>query len=33
MPIIGGIVRDLGPDKVRATLPVLRELRARLEKS
>ncbi|MAQ36365.1 MarR family transcriptional regulator [Thioclava sediminum] len=30
MPIIGGIVRDLGPDKVRATLPVLRELRARL---
>ncbi|KEO54479.1 MarR family transcriptional regulator [Thioclava pacifica DSM 10166] len=33
MPIIGGIVRDLGPDKVRATLPVLRELRARLEES
>lgn len=30
MPIIGGIVRDLGPEKVRATLPVLRELRARL---
>ncbi|KFE35092.1 MarR family transcriptional regulator [Thioclava atlantica] len=33
MPIIGGIVRDLGPEKVRATLPVLRELRARLEES
>ena len=33
MPIIGGIVRDLGPEKVRATLPVLRELRARLEQS
>ncbi|MBC7147633.1 MAG: MarR family transcriptional regulator [Thioclava marina] len=33
MPIIGGIVRDLGPDKVRATLPVLRELRARLEEN
>ena len=31
MPIIGSIVRDLGPEKVRAALPVLRELRARLE--
>lgn len=30
MPIIGGIVRDLGPGKVRAALPVLREFRARL---
>ncbi len=30
MPIIGGIVRDLGPEKVRAALPVLREFRARL---
>ena len=31
MPVIGDIVRDLGPDKVRAALPVLRELRIRLE--
>lgn len=31
MPVIGDIVRDIGPDKVRAALPVLRELRIRLE--
>ncbi|KEP68681.1 MarR family transcriptional regulator [Thioclava dalianensis] len=33
MPIIGSIVRDLGPERVRAALPVLRELRERLGKS
>ncbi|MFP1643620.1 MarR family winged helix-turn-helix transcriptional regulator [Pontitalea aquivivens] len=31
MPVISDIVRDIGPDKVRAALPVLRELRIRLE--
>lgn len=30
-PVIDGIVTDLGPDKVRGALPVLRELRVRLE--
>ena len=29
-PLIVGIVADIGPDKVRATLPVLREMRQRL---
>lgn len=33
MPVIADIVRDIGPDKVRAALPVLRELRTRLEES
>ena len=33
MPIIADIVRDIGADKVRLALPVLRELRARLEES
>ncbi|MCL7465892.1 helix-turn-helix domain-containing protein [Phaeovulum sp. NW3] len=31
MPVISDIVRDIGADKVRAALPVLRELRIRLE--
>ncbi|MGO4851912.1 MarR family winged helix-turn-helix transcriptional regulator [Phaeovulum sp. W22_SRMD_FR3] len=31
MPLIADVVRGIGTDKVRATLPVLRELRARLE--
>ncbi|MBK5947198.1 MarR family transcriptional regulator [Rhodobacter veldkampii DSM 11550] len=30
MPVIADVVRGIGPDKVRAALPVLRELRARL---
>ncbi|AUH66310.1 helix-turn-helix domain-containing protein [Paracoccus zhejiangensis] len=30
MPLIADIVRDIGADRVRATLPVLRELRLRL---
>lgn len=29
-PLIGDVVRDIGPDRVRAALPVLRELRVRL---
>ncbi|MBZ4020886.1 MarR family transcriptional regulator [Rhodobacter sp. TJ_12] len=33
MPLIGDIVRDIGAEKVRMALPVLRELRARLEDS
>ena len=33
MPVIEDIVRDIGADKVRAALPVLRELRLRLEES
>lgn len=31
MPVIGDVVRAVGEDKVRAALPVLRELRRRLE--
>ena len=31
MPLIAGVVRDIGADKVRGALPVLRELRIRLE--
>lgn len=31
MPAIAGIVRDIGVDRVRMALPVLRELRRRLE--
>lgn len=31
MPVIADIVREIGPEKVRATLPVMRELRAKLE--
>ena len=31
MPVIADVVRALGPEKVRATLPILRELRAHLE--
>ncbi len=31
MPLIADVVRDIGPERVRATLPVLRELRLRLE--
>jgi DNA-binding MarR family transcriptional regulator len=30
-PMIDDLVRDLGGDKVRAALPILRELRLRLE--
>lgn len=29
-PIIAGIVEDIGPEKVRATLPVLRQMRQKL---
>lgn len=29
-PLIAQVVEDIGPDKVRATLPVLREMRKRL---
>ncbi|WP_339108634.1 MarR family winged helix-turn-helix transcriptional regulator [Thioclava sp. GXIMD4216] len=31
MPVITDIVRDIGPEKVRQALPVMRELRAKLE--
>ncbi|WP_022705806.1 MULTISPECIES: MarR family winged helix-turn-helix transcriptional regulator [Paracoccus] len=31
MPLIAGVVRDIGADRVRSALPVLRELRSRLE--
>jgi DNA-binding MarR family transcriptional regulator len=31
MPVISDIVRGIGEDKVRQALPVLRELRTRLE--
>ena len=31
MPVIADLVRGIGPEKVRAMLPVLRELRGRLE--
>ena len=31
MPVIADVVRSVGPEKVRAVLPVLRELRAHLE--
>ena len=30
-PVIGDLVKALGADRVRAVLPVLRELRTRLE--
>ena len=30
-PMVSALIRDLGEDRVRASLPVLRELRARLE--
>ncbi|MFV0301401.1 MAG: MarR family winged helix-turn-helix transcriptional regulator [Paracoccus sp. (in: a-proteobacteria)] len=30
MPLIADVVRDIGPERVRTTLPVLRELRLRL---
>ncbi|WP_417726905.1 MarR family winged helix-turn-helix transcriptional regulator [Roseovarius sp.] len=30
-PMVSDLIRDLGEDRVRASLPVLRELRARLE--
>lgn len=30
-PIVSDLIRDLGEDRVRASLPVLRELRAKLE--
>ena len=32
-PLMGDVVKAVGPDKVRAVLPVLREMRARLETS
>ena len=32
-PVIGDVVRAIGPDKVKAVLPVLRDLRARLDDS
>lgn len=31
VPIIGGVVKTLGADRVRAVLPVLREMRVRFE--
>ena len=31
MPLIGDVVRDIGAERVRTALPVLRELRLRLE--
>jgi len=31
IPMISEVVTDLGSDRVRATLPILRELRAKLE--
>ncbi|MGL4309358.1 MAG: MarR family winged helix-turn-helix transcriptional regulator [Paracoccaceae bacterium] len=31
MPVMGDVVKSIGPERVRATLPVLRELRGRLE--
>ncbi len=31
-PMVSDLIRDLGEDRVRASLPVLRELRVRLEK-
>ena len=31
MPLIAGVVRDIGAERVRGALPVLRELRLRLE--
>ena len=33
MPLIADVVRDIGADRVRIALPVLRELRNRLEGS
>lgn len=33
MPVITDVVRAIGPEKIRATLPVLRELRLRLDES
>jgi DNA-binding MarR family transcriptional regulator len=30
IPVIAGVVRDIGPERIRAVLPVLRELRQRL---
>jgi DNA-binding MarR family transcriptional regulator len=30
-PMISGVLEDLGEDKVRAALPILRELRSKLE--
>ncbi|MEM8774140.1 MAG: MarR family transcriptional regulator [Pseudomonadota bacterium] len=33
LPVITEVVCDLGEDRVRATLPVMRELRARLERN
>ncbi|HQY43420.1 MAG TPA: MarR family transcriptional regulator [Paracoccaceae bacterium] len=32
-PVIGDVVRAIGPEKVKAVLPVLRDLRARLDDS
>lgn len=32
-PVIGDVVRAIGPDKVKAVLPVLRDLRTRLDDS
>ncbi len=32
-PVVGEVVRAIGPDKVRAVLPILRELRLRLGKA
>ena len=33
MPLIAGVVDDIGADKVRTALPLLRELRSRLEEN
>jgi hypothetical protein len=30
-PMVSDLIRDLGEDRVRASLPVLRELRSKLE--
>jgi hypothetical protein len=31
IPMIADVVQSLGPDKVRAVLPILREMRVKLE--
>ena len=33
VPLISEVVRDLGGERVRATLPILRELRVKLEET
>lgn len=33
IPVVGDVVRDVGVDRVRAVLPILREIRVRLDES